>query len=748
MSTIPIEPRPELKAPLSDIQSRPCPTLPAVLADGRFGFDVLCATPDCVTIIAPDGTLVFMSDIGMELMGIDDWSKVAGRPWSSLWPQESRPLVARALAEARHGRLARFSALCPTLDGLAKWWDVAVRRIAGADAGEPYLLAVSRDVTAQKQIEQSLRTSEQRFRALADNISQLAWMADRSVDVFWYNQRWYDYTGMSAEAMAGQGWRQVHHPDHIDRVVRKVTASFAAGEVWEDVFPLRGADGKYRWFLSRAMPVRDDNGEVVLWCGTNTDVTEQRLTNQRLRQLARILEMSHEATVIWEPGHGIVTWNHGCEELYGFSKSEALGRHTHDLLKTRHHTDSANFERDLLREGMWTGELLHVTRAGSEVWVDSRHEVMRLGGRTFVLETNRDITERKRADDERLLLVAELNHRVRNTLAIVQSIAKQSSRTAVDVRQFVKAFKGRLQSLSSAHNVLTETHWSGAWLRALLASQLAIVTDASDAVRLVGDDIFVSPQVALQLTPVIYELATNAVRFGALSKDGGQVTVAWNLQPSCDPATQRQLHLTWTERGGPEVLHPPTLHGFGTTLIERSGRLPHFTTRIAYPRSGLVCSIAMVLPAAQERPPAMFDPRKGGAACVSGLGGGRAADGASRKRCRVLLVSAEPFEMMAIDEGLSEAGYLTVGPAVSPREAMEAIGATKFDLALVDLDLVGVADDVLPRLAERGVAVVPYGSARTLPVGSTALVKPLRLQQVIAALERDRCAPTPATAPG
>ena len=133
----------------------------------------------------------------------------------------------------------------------------------------------------------ALRVSEARFRALADNIAQLAWMADGSGWIFWYNKRWFDYTGTTLEDMKGWGWQQVHHPDHVDRVVAKIRDHFATGEAWEDLFPLRGRDGEYRWFLSRALPVRDATGQLVCWFGTNTDVTEQRAAEQRLREVDR-----------------------------------------------------------------------------------------------------------------------------------------------------------------------------------------------------------------------------------------------------------------------------------------------------------------------------------------------------------------------------------------------------------------------------------------------------------------------------
>ncbi len=139
----------------------------------------------------------------------------------------------------------------------------------------------------------SLRDSENRFRVIADAIPQLSWMTDAKGSITWYNQRWYDYTGTTFEEMAGWGWKSVHHPDHIDRVVRGFEASIRSGEPWEDTFPLRAADGSYRWFLSRALAIHAENGpesspdahdevagRILGWFGSNTDITAMRDAEQ------------------------------------------------------------------------------------------------------------------------------------------------------------------------------------------------------------------------------------------------------------------------------------------------------------------------------------------------------------------------------------------------------------------------------------------------------------------------------------
>lgn len=166
-------------------------------------------------------------------------------------------------------------------------WELYLFPVRTADGRPLGLGAIGQNVTEHVRAEAALREREVEFRTLADNISQFAWMADSKGRITWYNRRWFEYTGTTLAEMQQGGWRAAHHPDHVDRVSERFSHAIRTGDPWEDTFPLRGADGRYRWFLSRALPVRDEGGAIVHWFGTLTNVDDQKRQAETLEQLVR-----------------------------------------------------------------------------------------------------------------------------------------------------------------------------------------------------------------------------------------------------------------------------------------------------------------------------------------------------------------------------------------------------------------------------------------------------------------------------
>jgi PAS domain S-box-containing protein len=205
------------------------------------------------------------------------------------------------------------------------------RRLTGAvvtfrDASEQIRL---REQAAALAAEQAMRAGLERtareVEQLADSLPQLAWMTDDTGYITWYNQRWYDYTGTTLDEMRGWGWQTVHHPDYVGPVTERFKEAVRKGEPWEDTFPLRSAQGEYRWFLSRALPMRNESGRITRWFGTNTDVTEQRAAAvQRDEALAEAKATQRMMLTVFEQAPAAISVTEGPE--HRFVSANALYR--------------------------------------------------------------------------------------------------------------------------------------------------------------------------------------------------------------------------------------------------------------------------------------------------------------------------------------------------------------------------------------------------------------------------------------
>lgn len=254
------------------------------------------------------------------------------------------------------------------------------------------------DVTQQKENQEILRLSEERFRTMANTISQLAWIARADGHFIWFNHRVYEYTGATPEQLEGWGWGSVIDPQELPKVAELWRHSLATGEPFVEMeFPIRGANGRFRPFLAHTIPVKDDEGRVTLWFGTGTDISELREREKALARQARLIDLSPTATLVLKPDQTITFWSDGAERLYGWSRKEALGRRSHELLRTEFPERLKSIMAKLQNGGVWSGELRHYTRDNRQVLVQSYWLAERnaQGDITELLESNSDITERK-----------------------------------------------------------------------------------------------------------------------------------------------------------------------------------------------------------------------------------------------------------------------------------------------------------------------------------------------------------------
>jgi PAS domain S-box-containing protein len=258
----------------------------------------------------PEHRFVFVNRKTCELTGLSE-EQFAGRAHAEVLPEADEvvaPVLDRVYATGR-GETQEVDVVLPKgrRQLLITW-----TALPGRDGNPGSVLYLSLDITDRKAAEEAVRENEGRLRTLADAMPQLVWMADTDGYIFWYNQRWYDYTGTSPEQMEGWGWQSLHDPEMLPLVMERWRASIETGEPFEMEFPLKGADGVFRWFLTRVNPLRDSHGRIVRWFGTNTDVDEQRRTAEELREANRLKDeflatVSHELRT---PLTAILGWAH------------------------------------------------------------------------------------------------------------------------------------------------------------------------------------------------------------------------------------------------------------------------------------------------------------------------------------------------------------------------------------------------------------------------------------------------------
>ncbi len=260
--------------------------------------------------------------------------------------------------------------------------------------------STQRDQSARAVAEDALRESGERFRDLANNISQLAWMADEKGYIVWYNDRWFSYTGTTSEEMAGWGWQKVLHPEHVQRVVDKISRCFRTGEIWEDTFPLRGRDRIYRLFLSRAVPIRDAKGKVLRWLGTNTDISESEESGAKYRGL---LEAAPDAMVVVNQAGEIVLLNVHAEKRFGYRRDELIGQQVKNIIPEgfaeRLIADGTRTAAEALVQQIGTGiELMARRKDGSEFPIEIMLSPLESAEGILVTAAIRDISTRKAAE--------------------------------------------------------------------------------------------------------------------------------------------------------------------------------------------------------------------------------------------------------------------------------------------------------------------------------------------------------------
>lgn len=407
---------------------------------------VVASSADAIESVSLDGKILTWNQAAEDLYGYTA-EEAIGQLHALIVPEDRLSEIERTIAAVRAGDNMWFETKRRRRDGSLVDVAVDAAPIRTADGVLVGISKVTHDISERRRAEATLQEREEQFRTLANSIPQLVWMANSDGWIVWYNERWYEYTGTTPAQMEGDGWHRVHDPVVLPEVVARWNESVRTSAPFDMTFPLRGADGVFRPFLTRVVPLHDSHGRVARWFGTSTDITVQ---------------VEHE-------------------------------RHL-------------NF-------------------------------VMR-----------------------------ELSHRSKNLLAVVQAMARQTMQHSAGFDDFEGRFMGRLHGLARSHDVLVRQDWAGATIRDLVSAQIApFVREDGASVDMSGDNLVLKPDAVQNLGFALFELGTNAVKYGALAASAGKVTIRWGLVES---GGRKCVRFVWEESGGPPVAQP-LRKGFGAMVIER-----------------------------------------------------------------------------------------------------------------------------------------------------------------------------------
>jgi PAS domain S-box-containing protein len=347
------------------------------------------------------GTIVEANLVGASLLGVARAALVKRRLGAFVSPAD-RAAFAAFLQRVLKSKTREECDVRLVLKG-ADLMDVRIRAIVSS-SGQACRVAMS-DITAYKQAEEKVRESEERFRVMANAMSQMAWIARSDGHVFWYNQRWHDYTGTTPEQMEGWGWQSVHDPVVLPKMLKLWKQSLATGADFEMTFPLRGADGSFRPFLTRGIALKDSAGRVVQWLGTNTDVFEQKLAEDKVRvsevRYRRLFEAAHDGVLLLDPATRKITdANPFMTSLLGYSHAKFVGKELFEIGLLKDEAASKEMFQKLKQDREVRYEDLPLkSKAGRHQEVEVVANLYQENGHAVIQCNIRDITARKLAED-------------------------------------------------------------------------------------------------------------------------------------------------------------------------------------------------------------------------------------------------------------------------------------------------------------------------------------------------------------
>lgn len=524
--------------------------------------------------------------------------------------------------------------------------------------------------------------AEKRDQRLIDAAHDYAiYELDREGRILTWNRGAERLKGWKAEEIIGRPYTVLHPPESRARNApdRELKIAAETGRFEEEAARMR-KDGSIFAAHVSLFPLRNQNGEVTGFVKITRDISSRSKSGKAIletrRRMEAIVHSAMDAVISFNEEQRILVFNPAAEKIFGYSSDQILGKPVSELFAEHSHQKLADDIRRFFQSGVLNKriegehELKAVRNCGEEFPIEASISQVTVGGERVGTIILRDITERRASEEARALLTREVDHRAKNALAVAQALVSLTKADTTDA--FAEAVRGRIAALARAHTLLSRSHWRGAPLEQLILDELSPYAKEGQLI-LGGPAVVCSAGAVQSLSLLFHELATNAVKHGALSEDTGNVSVEWKLDRDF-------LSVDWMERHGPPVKKPQR-EGFGSRLLRQvSGRQLNAEMNFNWDRAGLRVQIQM--PAEfftlgkAARPSEDVEPE-----------GERGSEQANEQR-RILLVEDEELIALELSAELARLGWAVVGPAATLAEA-QALLSRHLDAAVLDVNLRG-----------------------------------------------------------
>lgn len=594
---------------------------PMLIGNDALLAAVMSGSGDCIKILDLEGRLQYMSEGGQRVMEVDDFSVLKGCPWPDLWGGDGNLAAKHAMDEARNGRSARFMGAANTAKGTPKYWDVQVLPILGRDGQVTHLLSISKDITELRSADLTIRRllgeadvaaeveAAKLARLLKSATSMVCVVTGPNHVIELVNDAFVNLVGQ--RNLVGLPGRQALPEIEGQGFFEPLDWVYDSGEAFHgrgfkiEVQPTPSDPVRQMYVDFVYQPILSDEGVVTGIFVQGSDVTQQSLAAQALKESELRVKLAIAAAElgVWECTvvDGRFTnlqWDERGRRMLGGSVGDEP---KFENFLARIHPDdrgaivpASRAALDPASDGVLDLEFrLQGFADGHDRWVHSRAHAIPLPHGVRLIGTVRDISERKDFETRQQVLSAELEHRIKNTLAMVSAIASQTLR-GEDIAERRMAFSARLEALSRAQSMLIGPSRGNWAIDEVIEAALVPHRAGDDNFTVRGPKLELTAKQGLSLALTIHELATNAAKYGALSVDGGKIELWWSLD-QVDKTGAPVFSLTWAEHGGPTVQQPER-SGFGTRLITRVLASDFDgVVRIEYEPSGVICTLVSPL---------------------------------------------------------------------------------------------------------------------------------------------------------